>query len=743
MAARGRADGGGGVDLFAAQGHSERAAAAPLAARMRPRTLDEFVGQDHIVGPGRLLRRAIAADQLSSLIFYGPPGTGKTTLAEVIAGTTRARFVSLNAVLAGVKDLRLAIADAASASELHGQRTILFVDEVHRWNKAQQDALLPSVENGTLVLIGATTENPYFEVIKPLVSRSRIFQLRPLGSVELRRVAEAALADEERGLAQLRPVVESDALDHLLNVANGDARSLLNALELAVTTTPPKPDGHVHVARSVAEESIQKRAVLYDKEGDAHYDTISAFIKSVRGSDPDATLYWLARMVYAGEDPRFLFRRMLILAAEDIGLADPAAVSIVSGCAAAYDYVGLPEGRFHLSQAALYLATAPKSNATMAFFDALSAVESEQEHDIPTPLKDGSRDAEGFGHGEGYLYPHAYASHWVAQQYLPTALQGRVFYQPSNEGYEAVVADKVHRQREASLAAAFEADDEGSSPVNGVSGLDRHVDRWVQRTATAQPQRLAYERDLLLDRAALERHHVALDLTLGAGLLTLELLRRCGDGGVWALTTTNSGAALAEHLRQLPAMSRPSIYSEIGTLLEEAASEGVRFDRIVARHLADPDTLITAIDCLTPTGLVVVCQALPRQSPRLHTLFDSLTEPERQAIEEAEIAAIEAGETLALSSIRQVFDDRLGEVATSEHQFDGSLAVENGLADRLFGDHTGAYRTILASAGLSTAAQQRLRHALEARDGGSVAWSWHFALICGAQAAEAATSSSK
>ena len=369
-------------DLFQARGADELASNAPLAARMRPRTLDEFVGQDHIVGPGRLLRRAIQADQLSSLIFYGPPGTGKTTLAQVIAGTTRARFIALNAVLAGVKQLREAIAAARESRDLHGERTILFIDEVHRWNKAQQDALLPSVENGTIVLIGATTENPYFEVIKPLVSRSRIFQLQGLGRDDLARVAQMALADAERGLGNYRTDVSEEAMEHLLNVANGDARSLLNALELAVATTPAGDDGVVRVDRLVAEESIQRRAVLYDKEGDAHYDTISAFIKSVRGSDPDAALYWMARMVYAGEDPRYLFRRMLILAAEDVGMADPAAMQVVTACAAAFDYVGLPEGRFHLAEAALYLSTAPKSNSTLGFFDALRAVEAEHEADI-------------------------------------------------------------------------------------------------------------------------------------------------------------------------------------------------------------------------------------------------------------------------------------------------------------------------------------------------------------------------
>ncbi len=440
------------ADLFQRAADRLLAEQAPLAERMRPRTLDEFVGQEHILGPGKLLRRAIEADRLSSLIFYGPPGTGKTTLARVIARTTRAHFTTLNAVLAGVKDIRDAIEAAQQRLQFHQQRTILFIDEVHRFNKAQQDALLPHVENGTVIFIGATTENPYFEVIKPLVSRSRVFELKPLTPEHLRRIAEQALTDPERGYGRRNVVVDPEALDHLTGVANGDARSLLNALELAVETTPPDASGRIHLTLSVAEASIQRRAVLYDKEGDAHFDTISAFIKSLRGSDPDAALYWLARMIYAGEDPRFILRRMLIFAAEDVGLADPQALQVAAAAAQAFDYVGMPEGQFILAECCLYLATAPKSNATMAYFNALSYVEREQSGEVPNHLKDASRDHQGLGHGQGYKYPHAYREHYVPQQYLPEHMQGTYFYEPSDQGYERVVAERLAAWRQRDLA---------------------------------------------------------------------------------------------------------------------------------------------------------------------------------------------------------------------------------------------------------------------------------------------------
>ena len=551
----------------------------PLAARMRPRTLDEFIGQDRIVGPGRLLRRAIQADQLSSVIFYGPPGTGKTTLARVIANTTRAQFTALNAVLAGVKDIRSAVS-AAQEQRHAGRRTILFVDEVHRFNKAQQDALLPWVENGTVILIGATTENPYFEVNKALVSRSRVFELTPLTESDLRAVAAQALADEERGYGSLDVVLHEDALDHLVNVSNGDARALLNALELAVDTTAPDADGQIVVTREVAEESIQRRAVLYDKEGDAHFDTISAFIKSVRGSDPDAALYWLAKMVYAGEDPRYIFRRLLILASEDVGLAEPNALTATTAAAQAFDYVGLPEGRFHLAQATLYLATAPKSNSTLGFFDALAAVEREREAEVPDHLKDANRDAEGLGHGQGYAYPHAYQDHWVAQQYLPEALQGKLFYQPSDVGFEASIATEVTRRREAQVAAMLEAetgvDDGRPAFLSPRPRQERAVDRWLERTVSSTGARLAKVRDAMFELARPAGHANILDLDAGSGLLIWEALRRAPTGQTWAIVRdARTEASLREQAESLPRLHRPVV---VAARLEDL------LDTITAEH---------------------------------------------------------------------------------------------------------------------------------------------------------------
>jgi putative ATPase len=442
------------MDLFEHSRQEQIRREAPLAARMRPRTLSEFVGQEHIVGEGRLLRRAIEADRLfSSLIFWGPPGTGKTTLAMVIANTTASQFETISAVLAGVADLRRVVKEAKDRRGMYGRRTILLVDEIHRWNRAQQDALLPHVEDGTIVLIGATTENPYFGVIAPLVSRSRVFRFKTLADDEVATILNCALADPERGYGTRDVQLDDDALAHLVRISGGDARSALNALELALESTPSDDGGMIHITLSVAEESIQQRALRYDKTGDEHYDTISAFIKSVRGSDPDAALYWLAKMVTAGEDPRFILRRLYILAAEDIGLADPNGIVVVNSCAQAFEWVGMPEGQYHLALATLYLTTAPKSNSVGAYWKALAEIEEQGVGLVPIYLRDKSEVFRGalrehykrtMGEHEGYKYPHAHPEGWVEQRYLPEGVEGG-WFRPKGHGYEREISERLER----------------------------------------------------------------------------------------------------------------------------------------------------------------------------------------------------------------------------------------------------------------------------------------------------------
>ena len=429
------------MDLFDYMRTNTMKQESPLASRMRPETLDQVVGQKHIVGPGTLLYRAIKADQLGSIIFYGPPGTGKTTLAKVIAHTTKAEFCQINATVAGKKDMEEVVQKAKDTLGMYGRRTILFVDEIHRFNKSQQDYLLPFVEDGTLILIGATTENPYFEVNGALLSRSRIFELKALEKEDILELLHRAVTDVEKGMGSYRAVLDEDAADFLADVANGDARAALNALELGVLTTPRAEDGKIHIDLEVAQECIQKRAVRYDKDGDNHYDTISAFIKSMRGSDPDAAVYYLGRMLYAGEDIKFIARRIMIHAAEDVGMADPQALNVAVSAAQAVERIGMPEARIILAEAVIYIASAPKSNSVISAIDqAMEAVRTEKTRPVPVHLKDTHyKGAEKLGHGAGYLYPHDFPGHYVKQQYLPDGMEGRRFYHPSDEGFEKEV----------------------------------------------------------------------------------------------------------------------------------------------------------------------------------------------------------------------------------------------------------------------------------------------------------------
>ena len=433
------------MDLFDYMREQNMQNESPLANRMRPKTLEEVVGQQHIIGKDKLLYRAIRADKLSSVIFYGPPGTGKTTLAKVIAGATKAEFVSINATAAGKKDMEAVVEQAKNSLGMYGRRTILFIDEIHRFNKGQQDYLLPFVEDGTIILIGATTENPYFEVNGALLSRSVIFELKSLDKEDIRILLRRAVTDEERGMGAYHAVLEPDAEDFLADISNGDARAALTAIELGVLTTERSEDGKIHITLDVAQECIQKRAVRYDKMGDQHYDTISAFIKSIRGSDPDAAVYYLARMLYAGEDIRFIARRMMISASEDVGNADPNALNVAVSAALAVERIGMPEARIILAQAATYLASAPNSNASYLAVDrATECMKQTMTAPVPVHLQDSHyKGSEKLGHGLGYLYAHNYPNHYVEQQYLPDALKDEVFYEPTEIGYEKQIKEHL------------------------------------------------------------------------------------------------------------------------------------------------------------------------------------------------------------------------------------------------------------------------------------------------------------
>ncbi len=426
------------MDLFDYIREQNTQEESPLASRLRPERLEEVVGQEHIIAPGCLLYRAIQADQLSSLIFYGPPGTGKTTLAQVIAHTTSAEFRQINATSSGKKDMEEVIREAKDLRGMYGKKTILFIDEIHRFNKGQQDYLLPFVEDGTVILIGATTENPYFEVNGALISRSRVFELKKLTKENIMELLDRAVTDEEKGMGSYHAVLDQDAKEFLADTANGDARTALLAIELGIKTTERGSDGLIHITLPVAEECIQKRVVRYDKSGDNHYDTISAFIKSMRGSDPQAAVYYLARMIYAGEDISFIARRIMICASEDVGMADPNAIVVAQAAAAVAERVGLPEARIPLAEAAIYVATAPKSNASYCAINAaLEYVRTHETGEVPNYLKDASyAGAKNLNHGIGYLYAHDFPGHYVKQQYLPDEAKDEVFFTPGENGYE-------------------------------------------------------------------------------------------------------------------------------------------------------------------------------------------------------------------------------------------------------------------------------------------------------------------
>lgn len=601
----------------------------PFAYRMRPENLDEYIGQDHIVSEGRLLRRMIQADQLSSIIFYGPPGTGKTTLARVIANSTKSVFTTMNAVLSGVKNLREEIDLAKERLSLHDKRTILFIDEIHRWNKAQQDALLPWVENGTVILIGATTQNPYFEVNSALVSRSRIFQLRELTQENLMGIALQALQNKKKGYGNYNIKFENGALEHIVDIANGDARSLLNALELAVETTgetfPPQNNSKIYITLDTAEDSIQQKAVLYDKEGDYHFDVISAFIKSIRGSDPDAALYWLAKMVKAGEDPHYIFRRLLISASEDIGLADPNGLVIVESAAAAFDRVGLPEGRYHLTHATLYLATAPKSNSALGFFDALKTIEKEQNNQVPNHLKDAGRDKEGFGHGEGYQYPHAYKDHWIAQQYLPDSLQGKVFYNPSGSGYEAEIKTDVLRKREAQI----ESQNPSSFPeILTTSPPDKNRDRWFERMLQGRGEILIDVQKEVFRLAGISSHNTVLDINSGSGLLLWEAARIVREGGVYGLTGSQKNLQyLQQYGNQIPEIERPVIVNKELFAFSKEHAKNFKFDIILGRNsLSRVSNKLEYLENVYKLSgsKIILAETIPSKSQRLSTAILSI-----------------------------------------------------------------------------------------------------------------------
>ena len=595
------------------------------------------MGQPHILAPGKLLWRIVKADRPANMILYGPPGTGKTSLARVIAHGTRSEFLTINAVLGGVKDIRDAIDTAHRNLDEQNRRTILFIDEVHRFNKSQQDALLPHTESGVVIFIGATTENPYFEVNKALVSRSRVFEMKSLDEAELHTLLKMALEDEERGFGAIDAVVTDEAAAHWVRVANGDARSLLNALELAVMSTEPDEQGRVVIDLDTAEQSIQRKAALYDKDGDAHFDIVSAFIKSMRGSDPDAALYWMARMLRAGEDPKFIMRRMVIFAAEDVGMADPDALGVVVDASRAFDFVGMPEGRFHLSMACLYLSTAIKSNSSMALFDALKTAESEADADPPNPLKDASRDKEGLNHGKGYLYPHAFKEHWVAQQYLPSALMGRVFYQPTGQGREEAVRLRVAEKRLLQLQMLAENDGGKTGKGDGY---------WEERTFSGQGENLIEMRGILTGKLEPTPSAMFLVLNAESGYLIPKLYAKGQSRIIYAQARTEEQKQIQLHaLRgQIPEEAlRVVLEPDALALLERMAAERFRFDFIVGRGAfhdrPDKPAFLKALRSgLLDHGQARLLEPMPADGQRISLLLAEFGVPAElvQSVDKAE-----------------------------------------------------------------------------------------------------------